>query len=192
MLNGSRDSSPSWRKSQASIPVGMEQRNGLILLFQLDHLSGEEIGWALGTEEIPGLKNRHLIPTLTKKGRPGYLLLLDIDPKIEVEAVGSVVDSLPVFGYHRLISRHVFRKAASLIVPIVIEAKGKTLETSLHLRSFSFSDGTKRFFLESDDLGGLHRQIKRKLKVAIPLLELKHRIEVLLIRGQRKRIKINL
>ena len=172
--------------------MNMEEKDGLILMFQIDHLSGEEMGWVLETEEIPGLKNRQFIPTLTKKGRPGYLLFLDVDPELEAEVIESVAESLPIFGYHRFSTKHVFKKGTSRVVALVVHAHGRTVETSLRLRSFSFHKGTERLFIEADDLGILHRRIRKELKVSLSPLELKERIDARLKGSRRDRIEIKL
>ena len=57
------------------------EKEGILLITQIDHLTGEDIGWALEALDVPGIRNRNVIPTLTKKGRMGHLLLLDLEPK---------------------------------------------------------------------------------------------------------------
>lgn len=173
-------------------PATSGNKEGLLLLFQIDHLSGEEMGWILETEEIPGLRNRQLMPTLTKKGRPGYLLLLDIDPVSEEEAVQTVTTTIAVFGYHRLVTQHLFSKVAPETVHVVISAKGKRIEASLRMRPFDFARGGRRLFLESDDLTCLRRRIRDVLKVNLSTLELKCRVESFLKGPRKKQIVIRL
>jgi len=170
----------------------VEKNYGLLLVFQIDHLSGEEIGWILETGQISGLRNRQLIPTLTKKGRPGYILLLDVDPKFEVEAIQAVSTYLPVFGYHRLGTQHVIRKGTSRVVTVLIKSKRRTIEAQMHLRLFSFSKGMYHFFLESDDLGVLHQRIRDELKIEVSPLEIKQRLTFLLNESPRKRIELKI
>jgi uncharacterized protein (DUF111 family) len=169
-----------------------QEKEGLILLFQIDHLSGEEVGWVLEANAIPGLRNRHLIPTLTKKGRPGYLLLLDLDPESEVEAVKAISQSLPFFGYHHINTRHFFEKGASRTIPIAVKAGGKTIEAQIHIRSFPSDRGTRRFFIESDDLNRLRRRVRKELKVRISPLELKQQIDFGLKKSKRGPVEVTL
>lgn len=168
------------------------EKDGLLLMFQIDHLSGEELGWILETGRISGLRNRQLIPTLTKKGRPGYILLLDIDPELEVEAVQTVSEYLPVFGYHRLGTQHVFTKGTSRVVTAVIKAYRRTIEAPIHIRLFSFSKGIRHFFIESDDLSILHRRIRDELKVEVSPFELKQRLTFLFKEFPKKRIELEI
>jgi hypothetical protein len=173
-------------------PKNRREEEGVILMFQVDHLSGEEMGWILEAERIPGLKNKHLISTLTKKGRPGYLLLLDVDPGLEAKAVGSVAEFLPVFGFHRFSTKHVFTKGISRVVSLVVHANGRRLEGTLHVRSFSSLQGGGRHFIESDDLAVLHRRIKKELNTSVSRIELKERIDARLKGSAGDRISIRL
>jgi len=183
---------PSKMGETMQLPMNRKEEQGVILMFQVDHLSGEEIGWVLEADTIPGLKNRHLIPTLTKKGRPGYLLLLDVDPGLEAKAIGSVAEFLPIFGYHRFSTKHVFTKGISRAVSLVVHAHGRMLEATLHLRSFSSLKGADRHFVESDDLAVLHRRIKKELNMTVSRLELKKRIDTRLKGSVRNRIAVKL
>ncbi|MEW6375741.1 MAG: nickel insertion protein [Thermodesulfobacteriota bacterium] len=169
-----------------------EERGGLILLFHIDHLSGEEMGWALEDVEIPGLRNRHLIPTMTKKGRPGYLLLLDIDPRFECEAVEALSNHIPVFGYHRLNTDHVFSKGNSGIVKVVVKTEKKSIGAKVHIRSLPCGRSPCRFFVESDDLVNLQRRIKKELRVHTSPLELKRNIEFLLVKSNKSSVELRL
>ncbi len=168
------------------------EKDGLLLMFQIDHLSGEELGWILETDGISGLRNTQLIPTLTKKGRPGYILLLDVDPELEVKAVRAVRQHLPVFGYHRLGTQHVFAKGTSKLVTAVIKAHGKKVETPIRVRLFSLSKGKYRSFIESDDLCVLHQRIKDELKVPVSLFELKQRLAFSFKAFPKRRVELEI
>lgn len=123
------------------------------MIFQVDHLSGEELGWVLEDNQIPGVRNRQLIPTLGRKRRPGSLSFLDIDPAAEGEAVERVAHHFPFFGYHRFATRHVFKKGTSRSVrEIIRDSRKRSIKAPLHYRSFSSGRGQRLIFLESDDL----------------------------------------
>ena len=169
-----------------------EETDGLILMFHVDHISGEEVGWALETVEIPGLRNRHLISTMTKKGRPGYILLLDIDPKLESEAVESISKYIPVFGYHRLNTQHKYRKSESDITKVVVRSDKNSVEFKIRFRTLPSDQGSKRLFIESDDLVALHRLVKKELGVDISPLELKKQIEVQLLKHNNGCVEVKI
>ena len=53
------------------------EKPGTLFLFQIDHLSGEEVGYLVEQLYGWGAKNVNVISTLTKKNRPGHLVLVD-------------------------------------------------------------------------------------------------------------------
>ncbi len=113
------------------------QHEGSLLFVQIDHLSGELLGDALTRLCAAGAMNVQLVPTLTKKGRPGQLLLVDVrhDRLASVEEV--LLAELGVTGWHRLATEHVFFSTESLNCnvtvltsagPLCAEVEGKRLK----------------------------------------------------------------
>ncbi len=83
------------------------EQPGNLLFVQVDHLSGELLGDALEQLYAAGASNVQIISTLTKKGRPGSLITIDVLPGT-LEAVERVVAvELGVTGWHRLATQHV-------------------------------------------------------------------------------------
>ena len=56
----------------------MPEIRGQLIFAQIDHLGGEQLGTLIEVLFKEGVKNAHLVPSLTKKGRPGYLLFIDL------------------------------------------------------------------------------------------------------------------
>ena len=50
---------------------------GILVMVQIDHLSGELLGGLSDRLIEKGAQNVQMIPTLSKKSRPAYLLLID-------------------------------------------------------------------------------------------------------------------
>lgn len=80
-----------------------EQR---LLLVQIDDRSGEELRQGLEGLVDMGVRNYQVLSSLTKKGRPGFVLLLDLDADIEGEIMTYLAAELGAWGYHRLQSVH--------------------------------------------------------------------------------------
>ena len=80
-----------------------EQR---LLLVQIDDRSGEELRQGLEGLMDMGVRNYQVLSSLTKKGRPGFVLLLDLDSAIEGEVMTYLAAELGAWGYHRLQSVH--------------------------------------------------------------------------------------
>ena len=80
-----------------------EQR---LLLVQIDDRSGEELRQGLEGLMEMGVGNYQVLSSLTKKGRPGFVLLLDLDSDIEGEVMTYLAAEFGAWGYHRLESVH--------------------------------------------------------------------------------------
>lgn len=80
-----------------------EQR---LLLVQIDDRSGEELRQGLEGLMDLGVRNYQVLSSLTKQGRPGFVLLLDVDSAIEGEVMTYLAAELGAWGYHRLQSVH--------------------------------------------------------------------------------------
>lgn len=152
--------------------------DGLIILVQLDHLSGEDVGWALKALDYPGIRNRNLIPTLTKKGRMGYLLLLDIDPEIEPAIKQLLFKSFTTHGYHRIETRHVHRQTVQRSMKVVVIKNDREITGQVRFKRDK-CDLKGPYFAESDDLFALHQRIIDELDVAFFPWEMRRRLEAM-------------
>ncbi len=106
---------------------GHHQQEGSLLFVQIDHLSGELLGEALTRLCSAGAMNVQLLPTLTKKGRPGQLLLVDVrhDRLAAVEEV--LLAEFGVTGWHRLATQHVYFKTENLSCNLSILTSAGTI-----------------------------------------------------------------
>ena len=166
------------------------QKEGLLLLYQVDHLSGEEIGWMFDSLAIPGVRNRNLVPTLTKKGRIGHLLILDIDPEVEAEISNLLFECLAVHGYHRIESTHVFQKTVVRNIDVTITKGNKEISGNIRLKQ-PVSGHLERSCFESDDLFSLLQNVYDELGAAMSPMELRSKIEAERT-SQNDRIRISL
>ena len=85
--------------------TGIYEKKGNILCVQVDHLSGEMIGTAIEDLYEAGAMNVQVIPTVTKKNRPGHLFFIDV-PNGRNSAVESVILDLGSSGWHLFETRH--------------------------------------------------------------------------------------
>jgi len=154
------------------------EHDGLLIMAQVDHLTGEEIGWALEVLSVPGVRNRNLIPTLTKKGRTGYLLLLDVDKKKEEEICRLLVESLSIYGYHRIETRHVHHGTVIREIPIEVRCGEQSIEDRVRMKGM-VEPSSSSCCLESDDLFSLQKRIREELGITLSPKDLRRRIESL-------------
>lgn len=149
---------------------------GLLLLAQVDHLTGEELGYALEELHLPGVRNQQLIATQSKKGRPGFLLLLDIDPAVEAVVAQMLAEHLNIYGYHRLPTQHVFLDTVTRKVIVKVQHGDRPIEATIHLKGLA-EGKPSQYLPESRDIALLKDQIKKELNVDISFMELRRRIE---------------
>lgn len=110
---------------------------GILVFVQIDHLSGELIGEALELLLARGAANVQLLPSITKKGRPGQLLLIDV-PKDKLSAIEEVlITELGVGGWHCLPTQHVHLDTETVSLnltfqtpngPLHVKANGKRIK----------------------------------------------------------------
>ncbi len=102
----------------------MEKKARLIFA-QVDHVSGEITGFAVGKIMELGAHNVHLIPTITKKNRPGSVIIIDTDAGHEKEIAHFLAKELKVSGYHRIHTAHVFQKVTFVKRKLTVKVNGK-------------------------------------------------------------------
>jgi len=78
----------------------------LLLMVQVDDAPGELLGEILRQLAEMGAKNVQLLSSLAKKGRPGYVLMIDILADQETEVAALLAGELGVWGYRVLHSDH--------------------------------------------------------------------------------------
>ena len=154
------------------------EKVGQLLIVQIDHMTGEEIGLAMESLSIPGVNNRSVISALTKKGRMGYLLLLDVEPAAEGKVRRLLVEVFGTYGYHRVSTRHIHEETSTRKLSLIVRRGERSLEEAVRLKQIG-SPGSGPCFLESDDLFALLGRIQKELSASVPLRELRRRIEAL-------------
>jgi len=167
------------------------EKEGVLLLVQLDHLTGEDIGWAMEANGHTGIRNRNLISTLTKKGRMGYLLLLDVDPEAEADIGRFLLGSLATHGYHRIETSHVYNETVLRQVKVIVKKGEIQLTVKVRLKRDAQSKNGP-FFLESDDLFALHQQVSKKMDIKMFPLEIRRRIEMMAEEDRGDTLYLNL
>ena len=81
---------------------------GQLIFAQIDHLGGEQLGTLIEVLFKEGVKNVHLVPSLTKKGRPGYLLFIDLGEETPERISELLAKEYGIRGYHLITTNHRF------------------------------------------------------------------------------------
>lgn len=139
----------------------------ILVMAQIDDASGEALARAIEQMGEMGAKNIQLLSTLGKKGRPGYVLLLDIRAEDEAEFAMLLVGELGVWGYRVLESQHKHFEIRNYQLRLDVTVGGTVRSFPMRLKRI-FSDGTfMRAKAAHDDLSVIANQLERVVPPAV-------------------------
>lgn len=163
-----------------------------LLMAQVDDVPGEQIGEFIRQAEALGARNVQVVASVTKKGRPGYIIYLDISADLEAEAGLLLGAELGTWGYRVLQAEHrhfdITRVEAALGVTIGGAAHSFTLRTKV------IADGSDvlRVKAEHDDLAAICATLRER-GYRVPVAILKAAVESALhVATDRSRIDISI
>ena len=168
----------------------MEKKSRLMLA-QIDNVAGEALGFAL--EQIMGLgaNNVQLISTITKKGRPGKILLIDADAALEDTLATYLARELKVSGYQRIDTSHVFQEITFSEKDIIVAVNGTRESFPCMVKILGDPAVPLSLEIEHDFIADLQRVLKDRYDYLISLVELRSLIEVKL-RGPERSVNIEI
>ncbi len=154
----------------------MEKR-GILIFAQIDNVTGEILGYAVERLIEIGAYNVQLIPTITKKNRPGNILIIDTNQKNEQDIADFLVRELKVSGYHRLSTTHVFFEVSFLEKTINVLCNGKSRNFKCRFKVIGDPSEPISVDVEHDFLVMLQRIINEMSDDYKSLDELRNEIE---------------
>ena len=160
--------------------------DSVLILAQVDNASGENIAHVMAAIQDAGAHNVNLVPSLTKKGRPGYLLIIDAPAPVLTQVENLLVAELGLLGWRRLVSQHISLPTKISQHKLSLEFKGKRLRLKVPLKIARASDGRT---IESVDYRfclDVKRRLKAELGANISLRELRSSISGAVRRGENK------
>ena len=99
---------------------GVYSKEGLLFLVQVDHLSGELLGSAIEYLYACGARNVQMLPSVTKKNRPGHAVLIDAPVNLAQDIERVIVEELASTGWHRFSTEHRHMPVESTVRPVKI------------------------------------------------------------------------
>jgi len=151
------------------------KKDGMLILAQVDHLTGEEIGFAIDQIMDWGANNVYAFPGITKKNRTGCVLLIDVNPDEEKEWTHRLAKDFSIYGYHRILSSHYCSPCRTQSCAVTIRKGAACFETEIRFKMPESSDGPCR--IEHSDLVRLREQVHQKLKENVSLTKLRMELE---------------
>jgi len=166
------------------------EKKGLLIFAQADNISGEVTGFAMGKIMELGAHNVQLITSITKKNRPGNIIIIDTDARHEGKIAHFLAQELKVSGYHRIDTSHVFHQVTFAKKKLAITAKGKTESVECEIKLIGDPLTPLSVDIEHDVLVRIQRLIKEELDASFSLHELRTLIEARLREGGEISIEI--
>lgn len=159
----------------------IKRRKALLLLFQIDHLSGEEMGHLIETLYIRGAYNVQVISTLTKKNRPGFIVLADIGAGDDERLMEGLAPEFAIAGYHRIETTHCHLPMSSGERKLTLRKNGRKIQATIRFKQFG-SEGAPSFIrAEYEDLRQLKERLQEAFGLTTSLSALRQKIEALLV-----------
>jgi uncharacterized protein (DUF111 family) len=159
------------------LPPAVKGANRMLLLMaQVDDAPGELLGEFMRRVERLGAKNVQLVPTLTKKGRPGYIVFIDTPAELETSVAELLGRELGAWGYRVLETLHRHFDIDQQKVEVSVSVNGTPRRVSLRVKTVSQGGTLLRVKAEHDDLVAACEEL-RKLGGDMPLMTLKACVE---------------
>ena len=159
-----------------------------LLMAQADDAPGELLAEVLNRLEHAGARNLQLVSSLTKKGRPGYILYIDVPAALEDRVAEILAFELGVWGYRVLAAEHKHFAMERRLVKLTVTMAADAHDFDLRVKTISRDGEFLRVKAEHDDLSRICGAL-RAAGCRMPLAELKARVETVLI-DQRDSVAI--
>jgi uncharacterized protein (DUF111 family) len=160
------------------------EKSGRLLLFHFDHLSGEETGALIEMLQEWGASDVQIIPTVTKKNRPGQLALVDVTTSDESRIAGELTRQFGISGYHRLETAHCHRAVTSDRAELTVRCGTRELKLVIGCKHILAEGAALPPRVEFDDLRDVARRVDHEFGSKISIPGLRGRIETLLAAGE--------
>ncbi len=156
----------------------MRKKQSSIWIVQADHLSGESLGSVIETLLDFGAKNAHIIPTVTKKNRPGHIIFIDITNAMAQEKIEKyLVEDLGIYGHHRIITEHHYAVTQVIERPVMVKTPEGEINLSVKLKSTNSADEGGFPRIEHDSLVAIQRELKSACDAAMSVREIASVVE---------------
>jgi uncharacterized protein (DUF111 family) len=157
---------------------------GILVMVQIDHLSGELLGGLSDRLIEKGAQNVQMIPTLSKKSRPAYLLLIDTSQEHLPDLEEFLVVELGVTGWHRIPTEHIRIATQAVSCTMVFPTQTNLLEIEVYGKRIEQACAYVR--PEHDVCRRVQKRLSAEHGVDIPLHEVERLVEQALNSGKRR------
>ncbi|RUM06189.1 nickel insertion protein [Rhizobium chutanense] len=143
----------------------------ILLMAQIDDAPGELLGHVIEKMTEMGAKNVQLLPSLGKKGRPAYVLLVDIKAEDEPDFAALLVGDLGIWGYRVLQSEHKHFDIRRYRTTLELKWSGGVRNFPLRIKRILNDGMFMRAKAEHDDLAAISEQMQPEYPVSVAVLK---------------------
>lgn len=152
----------------------------LLMLVQVDDATGEVLQDVAERLHRAGVRNLQVLASLGKKGRPGHVLLIDLDESLEEPVALILGTELGVWGYRVLESRHRHFDIRNVRERVRLRHAAGVLEDEVGIKQIRKGDRLLACKAEHADLARLRdaleaggcvvslRQLRSRIESAVP------------------------
>lgn len=149
----------------------------LIIIAQADHLSGEMLGACIGDLLKLGAVNTQIMPTITKKNRPGHMIFIDLVLENESAIAEYLASELRIAGYHRVEAAHVHQKISYAHKTLTVRFGGGFESFAFRAKMIGDPASPLSIDVESDFLVSTMTRLNKDHGLSVSLTELRNLIE---------------
>jgi len=143
----------------------------ILILAQVDDTTGEVLEDVAQRLHATGARNIQILASLGKKGRPGHVLLIDVDESLEDDIALLLGVELGVWGYRILESRHRHFDIVTHRRSLALYAGDDRLATEIGCKHIRKDGRLLALKVEHDDLVRLRDGLaERGHRIALPQL----------------------
>jgi len=88
--------------------MNFHSKNGVLFIVQIDHLTGEQIGYVIERFYDAGASNVQVMSSVTKKNRPAHVIFIDCRAERSENVEALIPEELGAGGWHKVTTEHHF------------------------------------------------------------------------------------
>ncbi len=161
----------------------------MMIFVTVDNITGEIIPYLIDIVMQKGAKNVHVISAITKKGRPEYIFLVDVEEQFFEDVISFLIAELGTIGYrilqdtHKHLDYEIIEQDVRILIEEIEENK------KMRIKKIKNKNGkTITVNVEYEDLKNLANYLQSK-GIHIPISKLKSKIETSFLSGSQIIIK---
>lgn len=161
-----------------------------LIMAQVDDVPGELLGEFIQRVETLGARNVQIVASITKKGRPGYIVYVDVPASLESEVANLLGAELGTWGYRVLAAEHKHFDIERADIKVTVVLNQGSYDFEVRAKTISNTGQFLRVKAEHDDLSRICQTLRNNGH-AVPLAVLKAAVENQLLReGNRRDITV--